>query len=240
MNPAYSEEGESVQAESTWTPGQLQDAGRGYLHLAWLLPLLTALFYAVFTLNLSLRQFVAPYALVFLMIFRCLRRTRPPSSESGISSVFLCGLGVALLTPFLFFWRAAPTSLFFAINVLCHLVLSAVWLVTMHLHVLALASDFHERYFQNEVRRNLFFVLAPIGLYAGIFLYMAHRDGLWDCETAVVLFHAVVLLKEGFVFLMIPYWITAFLLWHASGVAFRRALYSPPPTEPPLRNNSRA
>ena len=213
-----------------WTPQDLQWAGRGYLSLAGGLLLLPILYFVlVFTAH-RLVQILLLTACTFMPVFHGLNTVRPPRRRAVHTVAMMLALVLAFLTPFLAFWGAHPSNLYFRANLALHALAGILWLADLHLLVCAQAVDVGDAAMRIEATSCLC-LMAVLPLLTGLCLGFLATRGYLVSSPRLTLHPALAAMPFPLQALLLtaclPYFVTLLMLLQASNHAFSRALEAP-------------
>ncbi len=210
---------------------RLLRVSRGFSCLFWSLPLLAASYTVAQVSMLPMRWMFALLLICFvpmicgLWILRasgdltpCWGRRLGRLSMLVLVSVYLC--------PFWVWWRLAPMQLYFATNIALQVLVMMGLLVELNRLATECAHWLGDKALRRESKAGWMMVLWLSTCTAGALGWLFHRAGLLDAGLLTVLVQLSELPKEARYLFLLPFAMTAYVMWRAKETAFHRALKS--------------
>jgi hypothetical protein len=225
-NPAA----QSVSAEAAaCDPARLLRMSRGFACLFWSLPLLSAAHAMALKSWLSPRWMIGLLLASFLPLICGLWMLRAagnltPRWGVKIGRVSMLALVAIYLCPFLVWWSFAPTGIYFAVNAAAHYVAMIGLLAGLNRLAGESARRMDDASLRRESQAGLGMVLWLSGCTVGALAWLFHRAGLLEAGVPTVLAQLAQLPNEARYLLLLPYAMTAYVMWRAKETGFRRAV----------------
>ena len=224
-------------AASVWPAAPERAAGsaaqvlrisRGFSCVFWSLPLLSAAHAA------ALESFVPPRLALGLLpacflplawgLWMLGRGATPlPRWNRRVGRAALLALAAAGLSPFLAWWEAAPTQTYFAINAGAHYLATVALLASLNRLAAAWARGVGDAPLRKEAQAGFWMVLWLSACTVGAIAWLFHRAGLLEAGMPTVLAQLAGLPEEARALFLLPYAMTAYVMWRAKEAGFRRA-----------------
>jgi hypothetical protein len=214
-------------------PERLLRRSRGFSCLFWSMPLLaTAHALAVASL-LPPRWMFSMLLICFLpLVFGLwmLRASGEGSPRWGakIGRISLLAFAAIYLCPFLVWWSLAPMQLYFAINAAVHYLVMIALLAELNRLAGEFARGLGDTSLRRESQAGWIMVLWLSACTMGTLAWLFHRSGLLEAGVPTVLAQSAQLPKEARSLFLLPYAMTAYVLWRAKETGFRRAVRAAP------------
>ena len=219
-------------------PGGGDPAGRlrlarGFSCLFWSLPLLAAAHALALTGRGPARWTVGALLVGFLPLacgLWLLRTTGDwtPKWRRWVGRVVWAALLATGLCPFLAWWTAVPTRIYFGANAAAHYVAMIALLVGLNRLVGECARGLDDLSLRRESQAGVVMVLWLSGGTVGALAWMFHRAGVLAAGIPAVLAQLADLPSEARTLFLLPYAMTAYVLWRAKETGFRNAVRSAP------------
>ncbi len=219
-------------ASGEWTsaadPARLLRMARGFSCLFWSLPLLSASHAVALSPDLPSRWLFVLMPACFPPLAWGLWMLRAsgdltPRWKTKVGRAALLALAAAGLCPFLAWWSFAPLRLYFAANAGLHYGASVGLLVALN----QLAGEGGRWLGDASLRRES---MAGLGMVAwlsactaGALAWLFHRAGILEAGLPTVLGQLAELPREARHLFLLPYAVTAYVMWRAKETGFRRA-----------------
>lgn len=152
-------------------------------------------------------------------------------SQAGVGRlgrILLLAWAGMCLSPFLVWWRLAPTRVYFAANVAAHYVVMVSLLAALNRLAGASARQLGDTMLRRESRAGLVMVLWLSSCTVGALAWLYHRNGVLGAGLPTVLIHLARLPSEAHMLFLLPYAMTAYVMWRAKETGFRYAVNPPP------------
>ncbi|MDR0993469.1 MAG: hypothetical protein LBN38_02725 [Verrucomicrobiota bacterium] len=201
-------------------------AARGFSNLFWSLPLL------LLAQAVTLWGLLPPYItalllpLCFLPLITGLHMTRPSHGPSPQGAWALLAVAMAL-SPFLSWWSQAPAHLYFAANVVAHSVVLLLLLLALDHHAARFAASMGENGLRREANAGFGMVLWLGVCTLSALVWLFYRSGILAAGLDATLMQLSLLPSEARYLFLLPYIMTAYVLWRTKETAFRRASSTP-------------
>jgi hypothetical protein len=220
---------EVSQNPATCDPTHLLRVSRGFSCLFWSLPLISMAHAAAFVALLPARWMLGLLLACFLplvcglwMLRAC--RDLTPRWGARIGQVSWLALVAIYLCPFLVWWSHAPTRLYFAVNAAALYVVMIGLLAGMNRLAGAFADGLGDTALRRESLAGLVMVLWLSGCTVGALAWLFHRVGILEQGLVLMLAQLAQLPKEARYLFLLPYAMTAYVMWRAKETGFRRAV----------------
>lgn len=218
----------AASSPATCSAAQALRISRGFSCLFWSLPLLSAAHAAALGGIWPARWAAGVLPAGFLPLACGLWMLRAggdptPKWRAKVGRVSLLVLTAAGLCPFLAWWSLAPTRLYFAANAGAHYVV----LVALLAGLTRLASEearwLGDRPLRRESTAGLGMTLWLSACTVGALVWLFHRAGVLAAGAPTVLAQLAELPREARTLFLLPYAMTAYVMWRAKEAGFRRA-----------------
>ena len=227
MDPPAAQGGFAEAA--VFDPERMLRMSRGFSCLFWSMPLLSA------THAMALMSFLSPRWMTglllagFLPLIGGLWMLRAagnltPRWGAKIGRVSMLALVAIYLCPFLAWWNFAPTRLYFAANAAGHYVAMIALLAGLNRLAGESARRMDDASLRRESQAGVGMVLWLSGCTVGALAWLFHRAGLLEAGLPTVLSQLAQLPSEARYLLLLPYAMTAYVMWRAKETGFRRAV----------------
>ena len=131
-------------------------------------------------------------------------------------------LGVMYVSPFLAWWSAAPLVPYFAANVAAYVLgMVGVMVLLMGLSVEA-GRWLGDASLRQEARAGSGMAVWLVACTAGALAWMYHRAGVFDAGLLTLMAQVARLSKEARMLFLLPYAMTAYVMWRSRDAALRR------------------
>ena len=213
-------------------PARLLRVSRGFSCLFWSLPLLSAVHALVLASFLPARWLLGLQPLSFLPLICGLWMLRAsggltPRWSVRISRLSFLTLVAVYLGPFLVWWTLAPLRLYFAVNAGLHYLATVALLMALNALAAECARGLGDAPLRREALAGLGMVLALSVCTLGALAVLFQRAGLLAAGPAAVLSQLARLPGEARSLFLLPYAMTAYVMWRAKETGFRRAVQFP-------------
>jgi len=210
---------------------RLLRVSRGFSCLFWSLPLLTVSFTVAQVSMLPMRWMFALLLICFVPLICGLWTLRAsgdltPRWGRRIGRLSMLVLVTVYLCPFWVWWRLAPMQLYFAVNIALHALVMMGLLVELNRLAGECARWLDDKALRRESNAGWMMVLWLSACTVGALGWLFHRAGLLDAGLPTVLAQLSELPKEARYLFVLPYAMTAYVMWRAKETAFHRALTS--------------
>lgn len=218
---------------SEFEAGRLLRVSRGFSCLFWSMPLLSTAHAAAFVALLPSRWMFGLLLACFLPLVCGLWMLRAggaqaPRWSAQIGIAMLLALAAVYLCPFLIWWTLAPMQVYFAVNVAVHYLVMIGLLSVLNRLAGEFARGLGDVSLRREAQAGLIMVLWLSGCTVGALAWLFHRSGLLEAGVPTVLAQLAQLPKEARYLFLLPYAMTAYVLWRAKETGFRRAVRATP------------
>lgn len=129
----------------------------------------------------------------------------------------------AWLAPFLPWWLNVPHLDYLALNAGLHYLLLVASLTSLNALVAAYAVRANDAALRREAFAGLWMVLWLSLCTVGVLLWLFHRAGLLAAGWPAILRELAELPREAQSLFLLPYAMTAYVLWRAKEIGFRQA-----------------
>lgn len=200
---------------------------RGFSGLFWGMPALAGVHALSLMGLMPVRWGIGIHLTGFVPLVAGLWRLRvagdlTPRWVRRIGRVLLLSLMAMYLSPFLVWWVAMPTRTYFAANAAAHYIV----MVALMSELCRLAGEggrwMEDRGLLREARAGLGMVLWLSGCTLAALAILFHRAGLLAEGLAVVLLQLGRLPREARLLFLLPYAMTAYVMWRAKETCLRR------------------
>lgn len=212
-------------------PVHLLRLSRGFSCLFWSLPLLALAHTAGLMDFWPARRMIGAGLLCFLPLYcglwmmRLGGRLTPHWGGRVGSALLLAGAGMYLF-PFLPWWKAVPTRLYFAINVALHYFMMMALLAGLNRLAGEAGRWMGDAGLRREAGAGLGMVLWLCACTVLALVWLFHRAGLLRAGLETLLVQMAQLPGEARYLLLLPYAMTAYVMWRAKETGFRHATLS--------------
>ncbi len=209
-------------------PGCLLRMSRGFSCLFWSMPLLAAVHAGFWIVQLPLRWVLGAWLACFLPLVCGLwmlraDETPPRNWESSLRSASRWVLIAICLCPFLVWWKASPLNFYFAGNAAAYLLAMIILLTQLNRLAGAFATGLGDVPLRRESRAGWIMVVWLSVCTIGALVWLFHRSGILDAGASTVLAQLSELPHEARTLFLLPYAMTAYVMWRAKETGFRRA-----------------
>jgi len=218
--------------QQSFQTAQLLRVSRGFSCLFWSLPLLATVYSFAMVATLPMRWMFGLLLACFLPLFCGLWILRAsgeltPRWGRRLGRVSLLALVSVYLCPFWVWWRLVPMNLYFAVNVAVYAVVMVGLLVELNRLAGEVARWMGNTALRREARAGWVMVLWLSLCTIGTMGWLFHRIGLLEAGLPTVLEQLSLLPKEARYLFLLPYAMTAYVMWRAKETGFHRAAQSP-------------
>ncbi len=219
--------GESRMA--SLTPGHLLRMSRGFSCLFWSMPLLS-MAHAAALLSLLPSHWMFALLLASFLPLGCglwmLRASGDLTPRWGgrIGQASLLAMVGMYLCPFLVWWVAVPSKLYFAANAAAHYVAMVGLLAALNRLAGECARGWGDAPLRRESAAGVGMVLWLSGCTVAALAWLFHRAGILDAGMPTVLEQLAELPREARYLFLLPYAMTAYVMWRAKETGFRMAI----------------
>lgn len=210
-------------------PARLLRMSRGFSCLFWSLPLLSAAHGLALIPLLPERGMFALLLAPYLPLGCGLWLLRAgagltPRWGAKAGRVSLLALAAFGLCPFWMWWNLAPLRLYFAANAAAHYLATLGLLAELNRLAGECARGLGDVPLRREARAGFVMVLWLGGCTAGALAWLFHRTGLLEAGLPTVLARLAELPAEARYLFLLPYAMTAYVMWRAKETGFRHAV----------------
>ena len=214
-------------------PGRLLRMSRGFSCLFWSMPLMSAAHALALASVLPPRWTMGILLGSFLPLVCGLWMLggggNPAFKRGGrMDFAVLAAAAAMFLSPFLAWWAAAPDRIYFAVNAALHYLATIGLLAGLNGLSGACARRLGDLPLKRESAAGLGMVLWLSGCTAGALAWLFHRSGILEAGLATVLAHVSQLPSEARTLFMLPYAMTAYVMWRAKETGLRCAIRPAP------------
>lgn len=202
---------------------------RGFSCVFWSLPLLSAA-HAMALMSVVPARWMAAGLLAGFAPLGCglgLLRTcgdLTPRWAARTSGVALLAMAAAALCPFLAWWGAAPLRLYFAANAAAHYVVVVALLAGLDRLAGECARRLGDQPLRREAQAGMIVTLWLSACTVGAVAWLFQRAGILSAGAETVLWHVSRLRGEAYLLCLLPYAMTAYVLWRAKETGLRHAV----------------
>lgn len=214
-------------------PARLLRMSRGFSCLFWSLPALAAAHALALASSLPARGTIGALLASFLplvcglwMLRACGELT--PRWGVRIGRVALTVFAAIYLCPFLAWWGLAPVKTYFAANAAAHYVVMVAVLAGLNRLAGESARALGDAPLRREAAAGLGMVLWLSVCTAGALAWLFHRAGVLEAGLPTVLAQLAQLPREARTLFLLPYAMTAYVMWRAKETGFQRAVRPAP------------
>jgi hypothetical protein len=214
-------------------PQRLLRMSRGFSCLFWSLPLLSAA-HAFALVSILPAGWMSGLLMACFLLLACglwmLRDggNLTPQWGARIGRVSMRALIAAGLFPFLVWWRLSPVQLYFGVNAGLHYLVMIGLLAGLNRLAGEFARGLGDASLRRESLAGLVMVLWLSSCTVGALAWLFHRSGLWETGFQNMLVQLAELPGEARSLLLLPYAMTAYVMWRAKETGFRRAVAPAP------------
>jgi len=210
---------------------RLLRVSRGFSCLFWSLPLLALSTAYALKSTLPMRWMFALLLICFLPMICGLWTLRAsgdltPRWGRRIGRISMLVLVVVYLCPFWVWWTLTPTQLYFAANIALYALVMLLLLVELNRLAGECARWMGDTSLRRESNAGWMMVLWLSTCTVGALGWLFHRVGLLEAGVPTVLAQLSELPREACYLFLLPYAMTAYVMWRAKETGFRRALES--------------
>jgi hypothetical protein len=214
-------------------PARLLRISRGFSSLFWSLPLLSMAHTAAMVSLWPAGWMVGAFLGCFLPLLWGLWLMRAggdltPRWRAGVSRALRLALVAIYLCAFLVWWRLAPLRLYFGVNAALHYLATIALLAGLNRLAGEFARGLGDAALRRESGAGLLMVLWLSGCTVGALAWLLHRTGLLAAGAPAVLAQLAALPREAGYLLLLPYAMTAYVMWRAKEAGFARAIGAGP------------
>lgn len=212
-------------------PARLLRVSRGFACLFWSLPLLAFSYAYVLISPLPMRWMFALLLICFMPMVCGLWTLRAsgtltPRWGARIGRLSILVLVSVYLCPFWVWWKLSPLHLYFTVNVAVYSVVMLLLLVELNCLAGECARWMGDKALRRESNAGWIMVLWLSGCTVGALGWLFHRAGLLEAGLPTVLAQLSELPREARYLFLLPYAMTAYVLWRAKTASFHRAMKS--------------
>jgi hypothetical protein len=209
-------------------PRHLLRVSRGFSCLFWGMPVLAAGHAIGLTGTLPVRWTLGVLLAAFLPMLCGLWRLRIGGAltarwDRRVGQSLLVALAAMYLSPFLAWWNAAPMQGYFAANAAAHYGMLVVLLAGLNRLAGEAARWMGDAGLRREARAGLGMVLWLSLCTVAALAWLFHRAGVLDAGWLSVLGQLNQLPGEARTLFLLPYAMTAYVMWRTKETGFRRA-----------------
>ena len=213
-------------------PARLLRVSRGFSCLFWSLPLLSTAHALVLASFLPPRWLLGLQPVCFLPLI-CglwlLRASGPltPRWSIRIGRISLLALTAIYLGPFVVWWTLVPLRLYFAVNTGLHYLVTIALLAALNGLAAECARGLGDAPLKREALAGLGMALLLSICTVGALMVLFQRAGLLAAGVPAVLSQLAQLPGEARALFLLPYAMTAYVMWRAKETGFRLAVQLP-------------
>jgi len=210
---------------------RLLRVSRGFSCLFWSLPLLAFSYAYVLISPLPMRWMFALLLICFIPMVCGLWTLRASGSltlrwGARIGRLSMLILVSVYLCPFWVWWKLSPLHLYFTANVAVHSVIMLLLLVELNCLVGECALWLGDKVLRRESQAGWMMVLWLSFCTVGALGWIFYRAGLLEAGLPTVLAQLSELPSEARYLFLLPYAMTAYVMWRAKTTSFHRAVRS--------------
>lgn len=202
---------------------------RGFSCVFWSLPLFSAAQGMALLSHLSVRGtfalLLAPYLLLACGLWMLQTgaglTARWGATARRVSLLAVVAMG---LCPFWVWWNLAPTRLYFAANAAAHYLAMLGLLAGLNRLAGECAQGLEDVPLRREARAGFWMVLWLGGCTVSSLAWLFHRSGFLEAGLPTVLARLAELPNEARYLFLLPYAMTAYVMWRAKETGFRHAV----------------
>ncbi len=147
-----------------------------------------------------------------------------PRWAARVRLAALLALAGLALSPFLAWWGAVPLRLYFAANAAAHYVASVALLAGLNRLAGECARRLDDLPLRRESQAGLIVTLWLSACTVGVVAWLFRRTGILSAGTETILWHLSRLRGEAYLLCLLPYAMTAYVLWRAKETGLRHAV----------------
>lgn len=147
-----------------------------------------------------------------------------PRWAARVRLVSLLALAGLALSPFLAWWGAAPLRLYFAVNAAAHYVAVVALLAGLNRLAGEGARRLGDSPLRREAQAGMIVTLWLSACTVGAVAWLFQRAGILSAGAETVLWHVSRLRGEAYLLCLLPYAMTAYVLWRAKETGLRQAV----------------
>ena len=217
-------EGAGADSESA----RMLRMSRGFSCLFWSLPVLAAAHAVALLPVLSIRAAIGMLLLGFLPLLCGLWRLRLCGALTArwgrrLGGVAALAFAAMYLCPFPAWWRAFPMQGYLAANMVAHYLVTVGLLAGLNRMAAEAAQWMEDATLHREALAGMGMVWWLSGCTLAALAWLFHRAGLWAAGWTTVLEQAAQLPGEARYLLLLPYAMTAYVMWRTKESGFQRA-----------------
>ncbi|MDY0149042.1 MAG: hypothetical protein RBT03_03030 [Kiritimatiellia bacterium] len=207
--------------------GHALQLSRGFSSLFWGMPTL-AVAHAVALTGLWPTRWMMGWLLcAYLPVLLGLWRLRivgdwTPHWRRRTGQALALALATLYLAPFLVWWSVWPLQGYFAIHAAGHYVAMVVFLASLNRLVGEVGRGWGDGAMRREAKAGIAMVVGMSTCSVAALLWMFHRAGVLEAGSATVLAQWSRLAGEARTLFLLPYAMTAYVMWRAKEGGFRR------------------
>jgi hypothetical protein len=223
----------AVPPAAACDPARLLRMSRGFSCLFWSLPLLSTAYALALVSTLPVRGMIGLQLACFLPLACGLWMLRAsgdltPRWGAKIGHVLWMTFIALSLCPFLVWWVEAPMRVYFAANAAAHYVVMVGVLAGLNRLAGEGARWMGDPALRRESQAGLVMVLWLSLCTAGALAWLFHRAGVLEAGVPTVLAQLAELPTEARYLFLLPYAMTAYVMWRAKETGFRLAVRAGP------------
>jgi hypothetical protein len=214
-------------------PARLLRMSRGFSCLFWSMPFFSTAHVMALMSFLPVRWMIGVLLACFLPLACGLWMLRAcgdltPRWNGKLGRISLLAFIAMCLCPFLAWWRGAPTRIYFAANAGAHYVAMVALLAGLNRLAAESARRMGDPSLRRESQAGLVLVLWLSGCTVGALAWLFQRAGVLEAGLPTVLLHLSQLRGEAHMLFLLPYAMTAYVMWRAKETGFRCAVGTAP------------
>lgn len=218
------------------TPGLIVGEGenvlqlsRGFSSLFWGMPTLAVAHAVALTGLWPVRWMMGWLLGAYLPVLFGLWRLRTmgdwtPRWGRRTGQALVLALATMYLAPFLVWWSAWPLQGYFAIHAAGHYVVMVVFLASLNRLVGEVGRGLGDGALRREAKAGIGMVVGMSSCSVVALLWMFQRAGVLEAGSASVLAQWSRLAGEARTLFLLPYAMTAYVMWRAKECGFRRTV----------------
>ena len=202
---------------------------RGFSCIFWSLLLISAMHVLSMRTDVSARWRILAFWISFLPLVGGLWMLRACGELTArwrrkISRVSLLGFAAIYLCPFLVWWNIVPTKLYFAVNTGVFILVMIGMLVELNRLAGESARWMNDVSLRRESTAGWGMVLWLSGCTVGALSWLYYHAGVLDAGVETVLIQISGLPSEARTLFLLPYAMTAYVMWRVKETGFRRTI----------------
>ena len=202
---------------------------RGFSCIFWGLLLIAAMHGVAMVSDISARWRILAFWISFLPLVGGLWMLRAcgeltPRWRRQISRVSLLGFAAIYLCPFLVWWNIVPTKLYFSVNTGVFILVMIGVLVELNRLAGESARWMSDVSLRRESTAGWGMVLWLSGCTVCALVWLYYHAGVLDAGMETVLIQISSLPREARTLFLLPYAMTAYVMWRAKETGFRRTV----------------